>query len=96
MPVYEYGCEKCGKVFEAKQKFSDEPLKECKFCQGPVKKLISAPSFSLKGGGWFKGGYSNNPSWHDVGAQKYDTSLSKHCSFKAKGMDVPDCCKPKS
>ncbi|MBN2427194.1 MAG: zinc ribbon domain-containing protein [Deltaproteobacteria bacterium] len=95
MPVYEYGCEKCGEVFEVKQKFSDDPITECKFCKGPVHKLISAPAFSLKGSGWSKTNYAKSPSWHDVGAKKYDKSLSKHCSFRAKGMEPPDCCKPK-
>jgi len=58
MPVYEYGCEKCGLVFEAMQKFSDAPLTECKSCGGPVKKLISQTGFALKGGGWYQQGYS--------------------------------------
>lgn len=58
MPMYEYQCEKCGLVFEARQKFSDAPLSECRDCQGPVKKLISQAGFSLKGGGWYDQGYS--------------------------------------
>jgi putative FmdB family regulatory protein len=58
MPMYEYQCEKCGLVFEARQKFSDAPLAECKACRGPVKKLISQAAFSLKGGGWYQQGYS--------------------------------------
>ncbi|MFP4527629.1 MAG: FmdB family zinc ribbon protein [Candidatus Kapaibacterium sp.] len=29
MPIYEYQCKKCGKVFEYMQKMSDEPLKTC-------------------------------------------------------------------
>jgi putative FmdB family regulatory protein len=90
MPVYEYGCEKCGEVFEVKQKFSDDPIEECKFCKGPVQKLISAPAFSLKGGGWGKTNYAKSPSWHDVGAKKHDKSFSKHCSYRAKGMEPPE------
>ncbi|MEZ4484113.1 MAG: zinc ribbon domain-containing protein [Syntrophotaleaceae bacterium] len=39
--MYEYQCEECGLVFEARQKFSDEPLTECKQCGGPVNKLIT-------------------------------------------------------
>lgn len=57
MPLYEYQCEKCGLVFEARQKFSDAPLTECRDCQGPVKKLISQSGFALKGGGWYDQGY---------------------------------------
>lgn len=62
MPIYEYKCKKCGKEFEALQKFSDKPLTECKFCKGSVEKLISQSAFHLKGGGWYKDGYSSSTS----------------------------------
>lgn len=58
MPLYEYECQECGLVFEARQKFSDAPLAECKACGGAVKKLISQAGFALKGGGWYQQGYS--------------------------------------
>jgi putative FmdB family regulatory protein len=58
MPIYEYKCNKCGLVFEARQKFSDAPLTTCKRCDGEVSKLISNTAFSLKGGGWYEQGYS--------------------------------------
>ncbi len=58
MPIYEYKCEKCGGTFDAMQKFSDAPLTECRTCGGPVQKLISQTSFSLKGNGWYQQGYS--------------------------------------
>jgi putative FmdB family regulatory protein len=57
MPMYEYRCDACGLVFEARQKFSDPPLTECRSCGGGVKKLISQASFALKGGGWHQHGY---------------------------------------
>jgi putative FmdB family regulatory protein len=41
MPIYEYRCEKCGKVFEALQRFSDEPIKVHEGCGGATEKLIS-------------------------------------------------------
>lgn len=58
MPLYEYQCEKCGLVFDARQKFSDAPLTECRDCRGPVRKLISQTAFTLKGGGWYDQGYT--------------------------------------
>lgn len=57
MPMYEYQCEKCGLVFEARQKFSDAALTECRECDGTVKKLISQAGFALKGSGWYDQGY---------------------------------------
>jgi len=53
MPIYEYQCTECGKVFEIFQKISDEPLTECKVCKGRLNKLISNCAFHLKGTGWY-------------------------------------------
>ena len=54
MPIYEYECQQCDKVFENIQKFSDPRLTECNCDEkAPVKKLISAAAFHLKGTGWY-------------------------------------------
>ena len=54
MPIYEYRCDSCGRVFEVIQKFSDEPLALDPECgKGPVERLISAPSFQFKGTGFY-------------------------------------------
>ncbi len=60
MPLYEYRCEDCNHEFELRQKFSDEPAKECPECGGQITKLISNSAFSLKGSGWYAEGYSKN------------------------------------
>ena len=52
MPIYEYECTKCGRIEEAWQKFSDQPLETCKYCSGKLHKIISQSSFHLKGTGW--------------------------------------------
>jgi putative FmdB family regulatory protein len=70
MPVYEYECQECNKVFEVQQKIADKPLSDCPECQGPVKKLMSMSSFQLKGGGWYADGYSSNGN----GAKKGDAA----------------------
>ena len=77
MPLYEYKCELCGKVFEVMQKFADEPLKTHEECGGAVDRLISAPAFQFKGSGWYvtdyaKGGKSapNGSSGKDEGPDK--------------------------
>jgi putative FmdB family regulatory protein len=61
MPIYEYECEECGKVVEALQKFSDDPLTKCEVCGGKLKKLVSKSSFALKGSGWFATDYKDKP-----------------------------------
>lgn len=59
MPIYEYNCKSCKKHFEVLQKISDKPLATCPDCGKPVKRLISQTSFTLKGGGWYKDGYTS-------------------------------------
>ena len=59
MPVYEYRCDACNNQFELRQKFSDPPAEQCPKCGGTVRKLVSAASFSLKGGGWYGDGYGD-------------------------------------
>ena len=55
MPFYEYECSACKFYVEALQKISDEPLKQCPSCKKQtLKKLVSAPVFRLKGGGWYE------------------------------------------
>ena len=62
MPVYEYGCLKCGKTHEIMQKFSDAPMATCPDCGATVKKLISNTSFVLKGTGWYATDYAAKKS----------------------------------
>ena len=55
MPIYEYKCSKCEHQFEVIQRFSDNPVESCPECnEKQVKKLVSAPSFRLKRGGWYE------------------------------------------
>ncbi len=59
MPIYEYRCTDCGKVFEYTQRMTDDPKTECESCAGRLERLISATSFHLKGGGWYKDLYAS-------------------------------------
>ncbi len=74
MPVYEYECSKCEKVFEIQQRIADDPITVCSVCGGEVRKLISMSSFQLKGGGWHTDGYSG-PS-NGKGAQSAPSPAS--------------------
>jgi putative FmdB family regulatory protein len=60
MPVYEYECNGCQKVFEVHQRIADSPLAACPDCKGSVRKLVSMSSFQLKGGGWYADGYASH------------------------------------
>jgi putative FmdB family regulatory protein len=55
MPIYEYRCEACAHEVEALQKVGDSRLRKCPECGKPaLRRLISAPVFRLKGGGWYE------------------------------------------
>lgn len=62
MPIYEYMCRSCGKHFETMQKISEPPIAPCPKCGDTADRVISQTSFTLKGGGWYKDGYSKGGS----------------------------------
>lgn len=82
VPIYEYRCLKEGHLFEAIQKFSDAPLKECEVCQGPVEKLVSTSAFHLKGGGWYVTDYKNQAKTSSSGPSKAATTSEKKPEVK--------------
>ena len=59
MPLYEYECLACRRHTEKIQKFSDPEITICPHCGGELKRVISAPAFTMKGGGWYADGYGN-------------------------------------
>ena len=72
MPIYEYQCAECNKIFEAFQKINDDPLTECKFCKGGVEQIISKTSFQLKGSGWYVTDYAKSSAGSKTDAPKSD------------------------
>ena len=89
MPLYEYQCDECGHRFELIQKFSDDPVKTCPVCEGPVQKLVSSPAIQFKGTGWYITDYARKPSAGQAAseAQKTDSkssSESKTTESKSK------------
>ena len=94
MPFYEYQCKSCGHELEAMQKVSDPPLKKCPHCgKSQLQRLMSAPVFRLKGGGWyetdFKGDKDNQRNLADrpeAAAQK-DAKDGDSAAKDEKGKD---------
>ena len=75
MPIYEYKCQECEKVFDVLQKLNSDPVETCINCGGKVEKLISASSFQFKGNGWYV---------TDYGGAKNKESNSKKTNIKSK------------
>ncbi|MEW6220168.1 MAG: zinc ribbon domain-containing protein [Thermodesulfobacteriota bacterium] len=70
MPIYEYQCDSCDHVIEAFQTMADPPLATCPSCAGSLRKLVSASSFVLKGGGWYADGYASKGNGNGNGKGK--------------------------
>ena len=77
MPIYEYKCKKCGNEFEVFHKISDTEVKSCKFCRGPVHKLISLSSFQLQGSGWYVTDYGGKKPINNENKKEEASSESK-------------------
>jgi putative FmdB family regulatory protein len=86
MPLYEYRCSKCDRVFEVLQKFSDTPLELHEDCGGPVERLISAPSFQFKGSGWYITDYKNAAP--KAGANGAEAKGAEAKGAEAKGPEA--------
>jgi putative FmdB family regulatory protein len=70
MPLYEYQCGNCGKFCEVLQKVNDAPAVTCPECgKDQLKRQLSAPSFQLKGSGWYATDYKK-PQVNENGDSK--------------------------
>src|SRR3954453_13373940 len=93
MPFYEYECSNCKFYSEVMQKITDAPMTKCPSCgKKTMKKLISAPNFRLKGGGWyetdFKGDKENKRNL--AGAERDEPASSEQ---KADSAAKPESTK---
>ncbi len=87
MPIYEYLCKSCGYEFEEVQKFSDPSFDTCPSCgDGCAERKVSMSSFHLKGGGWYKDGYSNKAAENSesLKSDKEKTSTKNEGSSKSE------------
>ncbi len=78
MQFYEYQCQRCGHHLEAMQKVGDKPLKKCPHCGKPaLMRLMSAPVFRLKGGGWYETDFKSDGEGKRNLADKPDPAAAK-------------------
>ena len=87
MPIYEYACESCGHVFDVLQKMDAAPLLDCPECGKPrLKKLLSAPNFRLKGGGWYETDFKKD-NQRNLAGDKSDSSKKDKKDQKSTDAD---------
>ena len=78
MPIYEYACRSCEHQFETIQKASEPALTDCPACgDAALRKLLSAPVFRLKGGGWYETDFKTGDRKNVVGNGESDKTQSK-------------------
>ncbi|MDM8527318.1 zinc ribbon domain-containing protein [Anaerolineales bacterium HSG24] len=79
MPIYEYRCPECGKIFEKRQSFNAAPVIDCVECNFTgAKRRITAPAIVFKGSGFYvtdtRNGNSKSTSPSSNGNKKPDGS----------------------
>ena len=87
MPIYEYRCGSCSHELDALQKISDSPLRKCPACgKAKLTKLVSAPVFRLKGGGWYETDFKGDG---DKKRNLVDTSHSESSISESSASSKP-------
>ncbi len=93
MPFYEYECQACKFYTEVMQKITDAPLTKCPSCgKRRLQKLVSAPVFRLKGGGWYETDFKSDKEnkRNLVGADKEEPKPDAKAGKDSKPEAKPD------
>ena len=62
MPLYTYQCYECMNVQEVMRSVEDRDKSvACDRCMVSSERIIDLAAFQLRGGGWYKDGYSKKP-----------------------------------
>src|SRR5713101_7465546 len=81
VPTYEYECPRCPRVFDVRQRISEPALTTCDVCGGPIRRLLAATPFILKGGGWYVTDYPSE--------SRKKASSSESSGDKTSGEKTP-------
>ena len=91
VPTYEYECPRCPRVFEVRQRITAPALTRCDRCGGPIRRLLSATPFILKGGGWYVTDYPSEARKKAKGEAKADSGAETKADSgtESKASDSP-------
>ena len=79
MPLYEYECPACGRVFEELRRAGDESDAACPQCGKSASRIVSLSAFALKGSGFYATDY----------VKRRPGSFQKDGKGTIKGTHVP-------
>ncbi|MFZ6179318.1 FmdB family zinc ribbon protein [Nannocystis pusilla] len=94
MPIYAYRCLQCEAEPEFIQKMSDDPITVCEACGGQLVRKVTAASFHLKGGGWYKDGYASTKPGEGGDKSKGGESSSTPASDSSASKPESTASKP--
>jgi putative FmdB family regulatory protein len=57
MPLYEYRCRQCERVFDRLERASEPKDGTCPHCGGAATRLLGVPALQFKGSGWYVNDY---------------------------------------
>jgi len=89
MPIYEYECRSCGKRFDRRQSFQDEPIRVCPECGGETRRVFQPAGVIFKGSGWYI-----TDSRKSQSASTGGSGSSEKASSTGKNGDKPADAKP--
>jgi putative FmdB family regulatory protein len=87
VPTYDYRCDQCERTFEVRQRISAEPLTTCEQCGGPIRRLLAAAPFILKGGGWYVTDYPSEGRKKGMEAEKKSSGDAASPASTPTGTD---------
>ena len=77
MPTYEYACKTCGNRFEAWQKITDEPLRECPKCHAEIHRVLFPAGVVFKGSGFYSTDNRGHKSGGEIGTHSTTETASE-------------------
>jgi putative FmdB family regulatory protein len=92
MPTYEYECTACGQHIEVFQRFTEEPLKTCVVCGGPLRKVFHPAGIVFKGSGFYStdSRAKSGSSPKKEGGSSSDSSSDSSSSSGSSGSSSSD------
>lgn len=94
MPVYEYECDSCSLRFEKIQRFSEDPIRICPDCGGPVHRVIQPVGVIFKGSGFYV--TDNRGKSSTMPATKRDGEAKSDGDTKSDAKTSPSSTPPKA
>ncbi|MDR3358612.1 MAG: zinc ribbon domain-containing protein [Desulfovibrio sp.] len=98
MPIYEYLCPKCRKIFEEwTTSANDDTVEACPRCATPASRVMSQTSFVLKGDGWYVSDYGYRKGIKEDGKEAQNTTGKDAAgdTSKTASEKTPDTATPK-